>query len=106
MGQRIELPEGFRERILREAGADGAALLEALSATGPVTGVRLNPRKPADTGELLRGAGRERGQLLAAVDGLTQERELLLHGLDLLFASHMWFLPVMNWLFKAKPARH
>ncbi len=57
MGQRIELPEGFRERILREAGADGAALLEALAATGPVTGVRLNPRKPADTAELLRGAG-------------------------------------------------
>ena len=41
----------------------------------------------------------------AAVDGLAQERELLLHGLDLLFASHIWFLPVMNWLFKAKPAR-
>lgn len=57
MGQRIELPEGFRERILREAGADGAALLEALAATGPVTGIRLNPRKPADTAELLRGAG-------------------------------------------------
>lgn len=57
MGQRIELPEGFRERILREAGADGAPLLEALAATGPVTGVRLNPRKPADTAELLRGAG-------------------------------------------------
>ena len=55
--------------------------------------------------ELLRGAGRERGQLLAAVDGLAQERELLLHGLDLFFASHIWFLPVMNWLFKAKPAR-
>ncbi len=57
MGQRIELPEGFRERILREAGADGAALLEALAATGPVTGIRLNPQKPADTSALLRGAG-------------------------------------------------
>lgn len=56
MGQRIELPEGFRERILREAGADGAALLEALAATGPVTGIRLNPRKPADTSALLRDA--------------------------------------------------
>ena len=57
MGQRIELPEAFRERILREAGPDGAALLEALAATEPVTGIRLNPRKPADTAELLRGAG-------------------------------------------------
>ena len=55
--------------------------------------------------ELLRGARGQRGQLLAAVDGLAQERELLLHGLDLLFASHIWFLPVMNWLFKARPAR-
>lgn len=54
--------------------------------------------------ELLRGAGRERGLLLAAVNGLAQERELLLHGLDLLFASHIWFLPAMNWLFKARPA--
>lgn len=56
MGQRIELPEAFRERILREAGADGAALLEALAATEPVTGIRLNPQKPADTSALLRDA--------------------------------------------------
>ena len=55
--------------------------------------------------ELLRGAVGQRGQLLAAVNGLAQERELLLHGLDLFFASHIWFLPVMNWLFKVRPAR-
>lgn len=56
MKPRIELPEAFRERILREAGPDGAALLEALAATEPVTGIRLNPRKPADTSALLRDA--------------------------------------------------
>lgn len=33
--------------------------------------------------------GRERGEFFAAVHGLAQERELLLQGLDLLFASHI-----------------
>lgn len=56
MGQRIELPEGFRERIMREAGTEGEALLEALAGTAPVVGIRLNPQKPTDTSELLRGA--------------------------------------------------
>jgi len=33
--------------------------------------------------------GRECGELFSAVHGLAQERELLLQGLDLLFASHI-----------------
>ena len=51
--------------------------------------------------ELLRGVCGQRGQLLAAVDGLAQERELLLHGLDLFFASHIWSLPCHELAFQS-----
>lgn len=48
--------------------------------------------------------GRERSEFFAAVHSLAQERELLLQGLDLLFASHIRSPPFYARL-KARRAR-